>query len=193
MLAEHRSKDQREAAAPQYDDKIINGYECASHSQPWQVYISYNGGQWCGGSLISSRWIISAAHCYQPQSELAKMEAREVWVIHLGLKVQYATKLQCLDLPVLSDSACKASYSNMITTNMFCAGFLEGGKDSCSYFHALMYLLFSQADSGGPLVCNGKLYGVVSWGRMCALRNSPGVYTKVCNYFDWIKNIIEQN
>ncbi|XP_073458245.1 cationic trypsin-3-like [Aquarana catesbeiana] len=95
--------------------------------------------------------------------------------------VQYATKLQCLDLPVLSDSACKASYSNMITTNMFCAGFLEGGKDSCS------------ADSGGPLVCNGKLYGVVSWGRMCALRNSPGVYTKVCNYFDWIKNIIEQN
>ncbi|XP_040183402.1 trypsin-3-like [Rana temporaria] len=236
------------AAAPQYDDdKIINGYECAQHSQPWQVYISYNGGQWCAGSLISSQWIISAAHCYKPpntfiahlgEHDVTKQEGTEQriqvekaimhplydeesadhdfmlvklakpaqfnqyvqpipvasscptagsqclvsgWGNMRIIGVQYATKLQCLDLPVLSDSSCKASYSNMITSNMFCAGFLEGGKDACS------------ADSGGPLVCNGKLYGVVSWGRMCALRNYPGVYTKVCNYFDWIKNIIEQN
>ncbi|KAG8567665.1 hypothetical protein GDO81_013736 [Engystomops pustulosus] len=56
------------------DDKIINGYECSPHSQPWQVYFTYNGNRWCGGSLITARWIISAAHCYkQPKTLIAHL------------------------------------------------------------------------------------------------------------------------
>ncbi|KAF7198713.1 trypsin-3-like [Nothobranchius furzeri] len=88
---------------------------------------------------------------------------------------RYPDKLQCLDIPVLSDDTCFNSYPFQITDNMICAGFLEGGKDSC------------QGDSGGPLVCDGELQGVVSWGKGCALKNKPGVYTKVCNYVSWIK------
>ncbi|XP_008336629.1 trypsin-2-like, partial [Cynoglossus semilaevis] len=76
-------------------------------------------------------------------------------------------KLQCLDLPILSDSDCRNSYPGMITNAMFCAGYLEGGKDSC------------QGDSGGPVVCNGELQGVVSWGYGCAEKDHPGVYAKV--------------
>lgn len=34
-------------------------------------------------------------------------------------------------MPILSDSACRAAYPGRITRNMFCAGYLEGGKDSC--------------------------------------------------------------
>lgn len=51
------------AAAPT-DDRIVGGYECAAHSQPWQVSINI-GYHFCGGSLINDQWIISAAHCWQ--------------------------------------------------------------------------------------------------------------------------------
>ncbi|XP_072325069.1 trypsin-like [Scyliorhinus torazame] len=83
-------------------------------------------------------------------------------------------ELQCLDAPVLSDTDCHGSYPGMITSNMMCVGYMEGGKDSC------------QGDSGGPVVCNGVLQGIVSWGYGCAERNHPGVYTKVCNFVSWI-------
>lgn len=67
-----------------------------------------------------------------------------------------------------------------LTNNMFCAGLSEGGKDTC------------QGDSGGPLLTKvGEAYvqnGITSWGYGCAERNSPGVYTKVFNYIDWILN-----
>ncbi|XP_026634275.1 trypsin-like [Microtus ochrogaster] len=89
--------------------------------------------------------------------------------------------LQCLNAPILSQSACQSAYPGQITSNMICVGYLEGGKDSC------------QGDSGGPVVCNGQLQGIVSWGYGCAQKNLPGVYTKVCNYVTWIKNTIAAN
>ncbi|KAJ8267761.1 hypothetical protein COCON_G00129330 [Conger conger] len=84
------------------------------------------------------------------------------------------TRLQCLEIPILSDDDCKSAYPGMITPAMFCAGYLQGGKDSC------------QGDSGGPVVCNGELQGVVSWGYGCAERDHPGVYARVCLFNDWL-------
>ena len=51
-----------------------------------------------------------------------------------------------------------------------------------------------QGDSGGPLYRyeNGKeiLVGIVSWGNGCGYTDSPGVYTKVTAFLDWIKEKI---
>ncbi|CAH2322625.1 LOC397853 [Pelobates cultripes] len=103
------------------------------------------------------------------------------WGNTLSSGTNYPDLLQCLDAPILTTRECSISYPGKITGNMFCAGFIEGGKDAC------------QGDSGGPVICNGQLQGVVSWGYGCALRNYPGVYTKVCNYIDWIQNTIASN
>uniref|UniRef100_A0A8C4LTD4 trypsin n=1 Tax=Equus asinus TaxID=9793 RepID=A0A8C4LTD4_EQUAS len=103
------------------------------------------------------------------------------WGNTLSSGSNYPNLLQCLNAPILSDSSCRSSYPNQITSNMFCAGFLEGGKDSC------------QGDSGGPVACSGVLQGIVSWGYGCAQRNKPGVYTKVYNYVNWIRQTIAAN
>ncbi|KAM9435291.1 trypsin-2-like [Clarias gariepinus] len=92
-----------------------------------------------------------------------------------------SNKLQCLEVPILSERDCNNSYPGMITDAMFCAGYLEGGKDSC------------QGDSGGPVVCNNELQGIVSWGYGCAEKNRPGVYAKVCIFTDWISETMDRN
>ncbi|KAL6257051.1 hypothetical protein P5V15_011986 [Pogonomyrmex californicus] len=42
-------------------------------------------------------------------------------------------------------------------------------------------------DSGGPLIVNGKLVGLVSWAKSCADTDYPTVFTRVPSYVNWIK------
>ncbi|KAM7325653.1 hypothetical protein ACRRTK_015906 [Alexandromys fortis] len=189
------------------DERIVGGYTCQKHSVPYQVSLN-DGSHICGGSLITDQWVLSAAHCYSPniqvrlgEHNIHKLEGGEQFIdaakiiphpdysirsvdndiMLIKLKSPATLNSQCLDAPVLSDSVCHKAYPRRITSNMFCLGFLEGGKDSC------------QMDSGGPVVCDGKLQGVVSWGDGCAQKGKPGVYTKVCNYLNWIHQTISEN
>ncbi|XP_034250570.1 CLIP domain-containing serine protease 2-like [Thrips palmi] len=93
-------------------------------------------------------------------------------------------ELRTVHLPVVSNSICHALYRNQanITKRQMCAGG-EIGFDACS------------GDSGGPLLkveaYNGGpryyIVGIVSFGsKRCGLTPSPGVYTRVSYYIDWI-------
>lgn len=47
-------------------------------------------------------------------------------------------------------------------------------------------------DSGSPMICNGKIVGVTSYGMGCGEPKFPGVYTKVSAFKDWIYTIISK-
>ncbi|XP_066527308.1 trypsin-3 [Hoplias malabaricus] len=46
--------------------RIIGGQEVEPYSIKYQASIQYNNNHYCGGTLISPQWVVSAAHCWKP-------------------------------------------------------------------------------------------------------------------------------
>ncbi len=94
----------------------------------------------------------------------------------------FTYELQEADVPIVARSICNQarSYDGAITDMQLCAGYQEGGVDTCS------------GDSGGPLFLevDGQpvLTGITSYGNGCAWANYYGVYTSVASYVPWIRN-----
>ncbi|KAI8036325.1 trypsin alpha-3 isoform X1 [Drosophila gunungcola] len=90
--------------------------------------------------------------------------------------------LRAVELEIVERNTCGAQYLTKeytITDEMLCAGYLEGGKDTCN------------GDSGGPLTVDGVLVGIVSWGVGCGREGFPGVYTSVNSHTAWIEEQAE--
>jgi len=90
-------------------------------------------------------------------------------------------------IPVVSNRVCNDNtHKQKITIRMTCAGFLVGGKDTCS------------GDSGGPLmyyVIRERKWiqtGITSFGEGCKDPGGLGVYTRVQYYPTWIRSKIRR-
>ena len=105
------------------------------------------------------------------------------WGLLNETKSHEPEKLMAVDVPVVQRSYCKKELGNMVTENMFCAGYEQGKKDSCT------------DDSGGPIISidnndTATIRGIVSWGAGCARPHLPGVYTRVGVF---VGNFIKDN
>jgi len=96
-----------------------------------------------------------------------------------------------VNLEVFDNKVCARAFppnSNIpdgIVDTMLCAGDLKGERDTCS------------GDSGGPLFvtkkgnhCVAYVMGVTSFGKFCAVKNIPAVYTRVSSYINWIEKTV---
>lgn len=95
-------------------------------------------------------------------------------------------RLRDVPLPLVNHDTCDRAYPAFEIEEriLLCAGYANGGRDSC------------QGDSGGPLFTfdeslgGYRQAGIVSFGRGCALRDTPGVYTRVSAQTNWISELI---
>ncbi|MEU6088114.1 trypsin-like serine protease [Streptomyces sp. NPDC047085] len=85
--------------------------------------------------------------------------------------------LKTASLPIQSDTTC-ANYfgADFVKNHMVCAGKPATGSDAGTTSAC-------NGDSGGPLVVNGRIAGVVSWGRPnCVEKGAYSVFSKVSTY-----------
>lgn len=48
---------------PRLDGRIVGGFEMDITEAPYQVSLRLHGLHFCGGSIISEKWILTAGHC----------------------------------------------------------------------------------------------------------------------------------
>uniref|UniRef100_A0A8B9TKN5 Peptidase S1 domain-containing protein n=1 Tax=Anas platyrhynchos TaxID=8839 RepID=A0A8B9TKN5_ANAPL len=104
-----------------------------------------------------------------------------LWVTGWGYTKEHgklSETLQQAEVKLVDTTSCNlAAYHGEVTEKMLCAGVPQGGVDTC------------QGDSGGPLMYLGRhwqVVGIVSWGQGCGTPSTPGVYTSVRAYLNWI-------
>ncbi|XP_049656085.1 transmembrane protease serine 4 [Accipiter gentilis] len=107
-----------------------------------------------------------------------------LWVIGWGYTQEHgklSETLQQAEVKLIDAESCNlVAYHGEVTEKMLCAGLPQGGVDTC------------QGDSGGPLLYSSRhwqVVGIVSWGQGCGTPSSPGVYTSVRAYLNWIYTV----
>ncbi|XP_059565324.1 granzyme B(G,H)-like isoform X2 [Myotis daubentonii] len=85
--------------------------------------------------------------------------------------------LQEVELTLQKDKKCKDVFNNYNKNIQLCVG---DPKEKKSSF---------KGDSGGPLLCENKIQGIVSYGPKDG--TPPGVYTKVASFLPWIKETMK--
>ncbi len=250
-------------AASAYQTRIIGGQ--ASLESAWpsvvRLELSLPDGRkrLCSGNLISSQWVMTAAHCFHNKAHQQVIFAGDVEAypglhrlsqkkthtsrvvqnifIHpqfalnapfdfdfalielsnpvelpvstllvnppevdelttvLGWGVQklnsgtnnplgtsLAKTLQEVDVPIVSNQQCQNAMGTSIRESMTCAGYPQGGKDSCN------------GDSGSPMMVlrDGQYtqVGIVSYGIGCAQPNRYGVYARIEFALPWINELV---
>uniref|UniRef100_A0A8C5KC98 Transmembrane protease serine 7 n=1 Tax=Jaculus jaculus TaxID=51337 RepID=A0A8C5KC98_JACJA len=68
--------------------RIVGGSDSQEGAWPWQVSLHFVGTAYCGASVISREWLLSAAHCFHGN----RLSDPTPWTAHLGMHIQGSAK-----------------------------------------------------------------------------------------------------
>ncbi|XP_046467032.1 trypsin zeta isoform X2 [Neodiprion pinetum] len=191
--------------------RIINGETVEPGEIPYQVSLQrpMDRFHFCGGSVISETYVITAAHCVL--GRLAKSVIVVAGTNDITEGQGIIRNVRRINTHEGYDP--RDAYRNDI------ALLKEGGQSpkllqratieisDQEYCTAIYHETFNMevddtqvcadvpgggkgschGDSGGPLTVNGELTGLVSWANGCAREGYPTVYTRVSQFLDWIE------
>ncbi|KAJ7983342.1 hypothetical protein DPEC_G00380110 [Dallia pectoralis] len=64
--------------------RVVGGVNAVEGEWPWQVSLHFSGYLYCGASVVSSDWLVSAAHCFSKD----RLSDPGQWSAHLGMLSQ---------------------------------------------------------------------------------------------------------
>uniref|UniRef100_A0A452EBN2 Peptidase S1 domain-containing protein n=1 Tax=Capra hircus TaxID=9925 RepID=A0A452EBN2_CAPHI len=198
--------------------EIIGGTESKPHSRPYMAYLeivtSREKQVACGGFLIRSDFVLTAAHYTWQRIEVIKQFPYANMTLMLEEKANLTLAVRTLPLLphvtfICPGRMCQVAGWGRTGVKEPASSTLQEVKlrlmepRACSHFPAFDHNLqlcvgnpqstksAFKGDSGGPLLCAGVAQGIVSYGLSNA--KPPAIFTRISPYWPWIDEVLKEN
>ncbi|XP_008318850.1 serine protease 27-like [Cynoglossus semilaevis] len=109
--------------------RIVGGENSSPGVWPWQVSLETDGAHFCGGSLISNLWVLTAAHC------LSGFEKNTI-TVYVGRLIKTGPNFNEVSRSV-SEIQCHESYNLLTNEHDICLVKLDSPVDFTNYIRPI--------------------------------------------------------